>query len=1066
MSMQEPAPPPTARRRAPTRLALRRLITGPLIALATTASVLLPAGSAVAAGGAGVTPTAPGNPAVATAPPAAEPSVPVAPSVAQPTVPAGTSPATANPPASGTPSSPATNAQPVPQAVPPKAPANATDCAVLPVSTFDTQAIGARNGTIPTGGSSCHSITVGVGKIGIRTNIDNSYLYTPGISIFDSTGASVCLNVSYPKGICDIPASGAYTVVLMYSPYWPPLDYEIAAYSLGSIVGCADPVETGFDQPLVKRTTTSPIQLDCQRFIGKPGERILISDQNPGVTSGTWITDATGGEICDPLPVQTGCVLSGTGPYRVLREGGSVPGPYNLQIRRLSDPVGCPVLTPQPFGVAAPISGVACRILQAPRAGTYTIQNATGSPYPVLFKQDGTPLCDYSSTCALPAAGSYTALLGNGGRTDPDSAWPVVFRLPDETKGCLPMTAAEQTGGPVTGSLTDASQVDCRLLPTPTGTWLAVLPGTRAGFVAPSATILDATGAQPCSSGTTALQFCELKGVAPYRLLLAPRSGSNGDGPYELNVLETGALSGCAPFAPSGFPGTPGAVLSLDSDHRTACLTVPAGSHSAREMYDFSYTSLGGSPPATLAGELFVLDPAGAPVCRTYNYWSTVTHCPLDPAASYSVLLISDGQANEFQVIRRDVTRSADCANVGSTTIGSAPTTVRIAAPLDARCTRIQAAPADQLRIFARTDSGKTMVTVLNSDSQILCSVTTAQPCDVTGSIEYRVIVQASNFNGTPIDSRLTVWRLVTDTGFPAECPAIASSTQGFGPLVGTLSPDHPAVCAVVPVKAGDNFTVNRGTGRPDNQVPVVGLLARNSDSGTRDYCVSYSDGSPMAHCAVSLTSPDAKALLLLSHPTGGAGIDYDVQSSCDQSNCGAPKASVEALSPRAGSVGSTVTFTLRGTGLTVQDHAMFEFSDGTFKQAVLKNAADDGTSLTADIDLAGVSPGTASIRFYPAAYKQSLSFLMRQVFRVVAPVPLTGGRFTATDPARVLDTRNGTGRSGSAKVPAREVVPVQVTGLAGIPAVGVKSVVLNVTVTEPTGDGHLTAWASGSPQP
>jgi hypothetical protein len=40
------------------------------------------------------------------------------------------------------------------------------------------------------------------------------------------------------------------------------------------------------------------------------------------------------------------------------------------------------------------------------------------------------------------------------------------------------------------------------------------------------------------------------------------------------------------------------------------------------------------------------------------------------------------------------------------------------------------------------------------------------------------------------------------------------------------------------------------------------------------------------------------------------------------------------------------------------------------------------------------------------------------------------------------------------------------VTGVAGVPASGVSAVVLNVTATEPTAGGFITAYASGTALP
>ncbi|MGW7439394.1 hypothetical protein [Streptomyces sp. NPDC054849] len=79
---------------------------------------------------------------------------------------------------------------------------------------------------------------------------------------------------------------------------------------------------------------------------------------------------------------------------------------------------------------------------------------------------------------------------------------------------------------------------------------------------------------------------------------------------------------------------------------------------------------------------------------------------------------------------------------------------------------------------------------------------------------------------------------------------------------------------------------------------------------------------------------------------------------------------------------------------------------------------------------------------------------------------PQAGERFTALSPARLLDTREGLGRLGTEPVAAGGEVSLQVAGRAGVPQSGVKAVVLNVTVTDPKSDGHLTAWPSGTTRP
>ena len=81
------------------------------------------------------------------------------------------------------------------------------------------------------------------------------------------------------------------------------------------------------------------------------------------------------------------------------------------------------------------------------------------------------------------------------------------------------------------------------------------------------------------------------------------------------------------------------------------------------------------------------------------------------------------------------------------------------------------------------------------------------------------------------------------------------------------------------------------------------------------------------------------------------------------------------------------------------------------------------------------------------------------------ASAPATGGAFVATQPARILDTRDGTGGNSGIR-PAGTAVEVQVTGRGGVPPTGVSAVALNVTATQPAALGFLTVFPSGNNLP
>jgi hypothetical protein len=76
---------------------------------------------------------------------------------------------------------------------------------------------------------------------------------------------------------------------------------------------------------------------------------------------------------------------------------------------------------------------------------------------------------------------------------------------------------------------------------------------------------------------------------------------------------------------------------------------------------------------------------------------------------------------------------------------------------------------------------------------------------------------------------------------------------------------------------------------------------------------------------------------------------------------------------------------------------------------------------------------------------------------------PGPDGLLTPLVPARILDTRSGTG--GSTIGPG-QTIDVPVAGNGGVPSSGVAAVVLNVTATNPTASGYLTAFPAGVTRP
>ncbi len=99
------------------------------------------------------------------------------------------------------------------------------------------------------------------------------------------------------------------------------------------------------------------------------------------------------------------------------------------------------------------------------------------------------------------------------------------------------------------------------------------------------------------------------------------------------------------------------------------------------------------------------------------------------------------------------------------------------------------------------------------------------------------------------------------------------------------------------------------------------------------------------------------------------------------------------------------------------------------------------------------------------SVYQQKRADLVIDVFGYFTPATSSrAGRYvSAATPARLVDSRNGTGLAGPGKLGERDTRVVQVTGRGGVPASGVTAVAVNLTMTETGGAGFLTVSPDGA---
>ena len=85
----------------------------------------------------------------------------------------------------------------------------------------------------------------------------------------------------------------------------------------------------------------------------------------------------------------------------------------------------------------------------------------------------------------------------------------------------------------------------------------------------------------------------------------------------------------------------------------------------------------------------------------------------------------------------------------------------------------------------------------------------------------------------------------------------------------------------------------------------------------------------------------------------------------------------------------------------------------------------------------------------------------------MVSPASAADGeQYKSLVPARVLDTRDGTGVAAAGTIGAGDTIDLAMLGEGGVPASGVNAVALNVTVTQPGKGGYITVYPTGATEP
>ncbi|MCA1684363.1 MAG: hypothetical protein LC708_04495, partial [Actinobacteria bacterium] len=149
-------------------------------------------------------------------------------------------------------------------------------------------------------------------------------------------------------------------------------------------------------------------------------------------------------------------------------------------------------------------------------------------------------------------------------------------------------------------------------------------------------------------------------------------------------------------------------------------------------------------------------------------------------------------------------------------------------------------------------------------------------------------------------------------------------------------------------------------------------------------------------------------------------------------------------------------------TDATKPSDGIFFLAQGNTNTTPLTFRSNAAGAFSGDYETAGLAPGAyTTYAFCTNTQKGGPG----SPFTVTVPV-VQGSTYFPLSPARVLDTRNGTGGTSNPIGPGGSIA-VDVTGVAGVPATGVTAVALNVVATNASGPAsYLTVWPTGDARP
>ncbi|MFF4379989.1 hypothetical protein [Kitasatospora sp. NPDC001547] len=909
---------------------------------------------------------------------------------------------------------------------------------------------------------------------------------------------------------CDLtPGDYTWTVDAYTAPAGA---FGMALHSARETRGCVAAGDTGLTTGPATGTFDGPGQRLCLTLPTASGKGVYLLNRPPadGAAVVGEVTDASGAKQCDFGNATTVCRLTGTAPFRVVLTG-SPSKAYGLVVHRTEETAGCTAWPRTGFdgswGVEVPMpqgsTQAACLSLPADGHSTsevidYTnLKNALNAELKIVDSRGG-EACSFISSgnsaksCTLTADVAYTALLIPIRTWEADS-YKLTRRDISPQAQCL-SPSSTAFGGPSLGfDLTSTLDAQCvRVDAAATDRfWIGSRPGSNRYGPGILAAVFDTGGKNVCTQWGTS---CLVTGSTSYTMVLFAAGYRDKPIRTSVDTWKVGTADGWArectahPVSIDGFPQHSG-VFTEDSTGY--CAVVDMKPSQSFNIVGNSSAPSGQQPTISLL--------SGAHWDRGY--------------------LGHQCNAGSGFGARCQTTSSADAGQavlvVGPGTSGL-PVEYSLQGTCDSSCPLPRPRPVLTSVSPSAGAAGTRVQAVIRGTGLNLGSKAKLVGSGVSGT-QYLETLSVSA-DGTALDVLLDT-RSVAPGRYGIEIDGVYGVSL---PDAFTVTPaTAPAKSRFVPIDAA-RFLDTRdgtGTGTPGrrvgaggvvnlqvagvNGVPATGVTAvvmnvtAVNPTGSGHVTV-YPDGQPLPYVSNLnyeagkiipnlVTVPVVNGKVNLRNSAGEVDLVADVAGYYTD---GATGSAFSLITP------ARFLDTRDGTGTGTPGRRVG--AGGVVNLQVAGVNGVPATGVTAVVmNVIAVNPtGSGHVTVYPDGrplpFASNLNYEAGQVVANLVTVPVVNGKvnlrnsagevdlvadvtgyygdsgatYSPATPVRLLDTRSGLGARAGALSGHDGMVSLQVAGVEGIPITGVTAVVLNVTVTEPTGDSNLTVYPHGTARP